>query len=149
MDVPAGPWKSDFLYDTNFLPNFPPISTPFSKEKHPILTKLFAFTIICPEYTQFMLFGLLPFWWPLPMIAIPNFVLKYPKRQAHIRISCQCENPPRYIRQFIISLLLHPYISICLSPSLCNHTLSPKLTNKSQTVIFSFWALLTGLPSWG
>ena len=34
--------KFDFLY-TNFVPNFPPISIPFSKEKHPILTKLGAF----------------------------------------------------------------------------------------------------------
>ena len=42
MDVPAGPRKSDYLY-TNFLPNFPPISIPFSKEKHPILIKLGAF----------------------------------------------------------------------------------------------------------
>ena len=42
VDVPAGPRKSDYLY-TNFLPNFPPISIPFSKEKHPILIKLGAF----------------------------------------------------------------------------------------------------------
>ena len=42
MDVPASPRKSDFLY-TNFLPNLPPISIPFSKEKHPILNKLGAF----------------------------------------------------------------------------------------------------------
>ena len=43
VDVPAGPRKSDHLY-TNFLPNFPPISIPFSKEKHPtILIKLGAF----------------------------------------------------------------------------------------------------------
>ena len=42
MDVPAGPRKSDYLY-TNFLPNFPPISIPFSKENHPIWIKLGAF----------------------------------------------------------------------------------------------------------
>ena len=42
VDVPAGPRKSDYLY-TNFLPNFPPISIPFSKEKHPICIKLGAF----------------------------------------------------------------------------------------------------------
>ena len=42
VDVPAEPQKSDYLY-TNFLPNFPPINIPFSKEKHPILTKLGAF----------------------------------------------------------------------------------------------------------
>ena len=39
VDVPAEPWKFDFLY-TNFLPNYPPISIPFSTEKHPILPKL-------------------------------------------------------------------------------------------------------------
>ena len=39
VDVTAGPRKSDFLY-TNFLPISWAISIPFSKEKHPILTKL-------------------------------------------------------------------------------------------------------------
>ena len=29
-----------------------------------------------------------------PPIAIPNFAKKCPKRQAHIRMPCQCENPP-------------------------------------------------------
>ena len=48
VDVPAGPRKSDYLY-TNFLPNFPPINIPFSKEKHPILTKLDAFYNIWPK----------------------------------------------------------------------------------------------------
>ena len=38
-----------------FLPNFPPISIPFSKEKHPILTKLVLFTIIYPKYTIILL----------------------------------------------------------------------------------------------
>ena len=42
VDVPAEPRKSDFLY-TNFSPNYPPISIPFSIEKHPILPKLGAF----------------------------------------------------------------------------------------------------------
>ena len=37
MDVPAVPRKSGFLF-TNFLLNFPPITIPFSKEKHQILT---------------------------------------------------------------------------------------------------------------
>ena len=35
VDVPAEPLKFDFLY-TNFLPNYSPISIPFSIEKHPI-----------------------------------------------------------------------------------------------------------------
>ena len=48
VDVPAGPQKSDYLY-TNFLPNFPPINIPLSKEKHPILTKLGAFYNIWPK----------------------------------------------------------------------------------------------------
>ena len=53
VDVSAGPRKFDFLY-TNFLLISLPISVPFSKEKHPILTKLDTFTIICLKYTQFM-----------------------------------------------------------------------------------------------
>ena len=54
--VPAGPRKSNFLY-TNFLPNFPPISIPFLKEKIPILTKLAAFyNLICPKYTHLFIF---------------------------------------------------------------------------------------------
>ena len=48
VDVPAGPRKSDVLY-TNFLPNFPPISIPFSNEKHAILTKLGAFYSNLPK----------------------------------------------------------------------------------------------------
>ena len=48
VDVPAGPRKSDYLY-TNFWPNFPPISIPFSKEKHPIWIKLGAFYINLPK----------------------------------------------------------------------------------------------------
>ena len=42
VDVPARPQKLDFLY-TNFLHNYPPISTPFWKENHPICLKLGAF----------------------------------------------------------------------------------------------------------
>ena len=32
-----------------------------------------------------------------PPIAIPKFATTHPKRQAHIRIPCQCENPLRAI----------------------------------------------------
>ena len=42
VDVPAEPQKPDFLY-TNFSSDYPPISLPFSIEKHPILPKLGAF----------------------------------------------------------------------------------------------------------
>ena len=30
----------------------------------------------------------------IPLIAIPKFAKKHPKRQAHIHIPCQRENPP-------------------------------------------------------
>ena len=51
VDVPAILWKSDFLY-TNFFPYFSLISIPFSKETHPILTKLDAFYDNVPKYTH-------------------------------------------------------------------------------------------------
>ena len=102
VDVPAGRQKSDFLY-SNFMPNFPPISIPLSKEKHLILTKLSAFYNNLPKlHPNFVI------WAPSvsnenPPIAIPNFAKKHPKRQVHIRIPCQCKNPPpprlRYIYQ--------------------------------------------------
>ena len=91
VDVPARRRKSDFLY-TNFLPNFPPISIPFL-QKHPILTKLGAYYNDLPKIHLIYVI-----WAPSslmnPPIAIPNFAKKRPKRQAHIRIPCQCKNPP-------------------------------------------------------
>ena len=71
MDVPARPRKSDFLY-TNFLPNFPPISIPFSKEKHPILTKLGAF------YNNFLQIH------PIDAIWAPSSLMKPPRSLYHI-----------------------------------------------------------------
>ena len=65
-DVPAGPRKSDYLY-TNFLPNFPPISIPFSKEKHPILIKLGAF------------YNNLPKIHPIYVIWAPSSLMKTPR----------------------------------------------------------------------
>ena len=92
VDVPAGHRKSNYLY-SNFLPNFPPISIPFLKEKHPILIKLGAFYNNLPKIHPIYVI-----WAPSslmkPPIAIPNFAKKCPKRQAHVRIPCQCENPP-------------------------------------------------------
>ena len=88
VDVPVR------LFYTNFLPNFPPISIPFSKEKHPILTKLcvFFWSKIHPIYVLWAPSSLVK----KPPIAIPNFPKKRPKRQAHrpIRIPSQCENLP-------------------------------------------------------
>ena len=91
--MPAGPRKSNYLY-TNFLHNFPPIDIPFSREKHPILTKLGVFLRYLAQNTP-NLCSLGSFISDeKPPIAIPNFAKKRPKRQAHIRIPCQCENPP-------------------------------------------------------
>ena len=66
VDVPAGPRKSDYLY-TNFLPNFPPISIPFSKEKHPISIKLGAF------------YNNLPKIHPIYVIWAPSSLMKTPR----------------------------------------------------------------------
>ena len=85
VDVPDRPWKSDFLY-TNFLPNFPPISLPFSKEKHPILTKLSAFYNNLPKKHPIYVIWAHIWLWSKPPIAIPNFAKKRPKRQAHIQL---------------------------------------------------------------
>ena len=72
MNVPAGPLKSDFLY-TNFLPNLPPISIPFLKEKHSILTKLGAF------YNNF------PKIHPIYVIWAPCSLIKPPDRYTKFR----------------------------------------------------------------
>ena len=66
MDVPAGPRKSDYLY-TNFLPNFPLISIPFSEEKHPIWIKLGAF------------YNNLPKIHPIYVIWAPSSLMKTPR----------------------------------------------------------------------
>ena len=66
VDVPAGPRKSDYLY-TNFLPNFPPISIPFSKEKRPIWIKLGAF------------YNNLPKIHPIYVIWAPSSLMKTPR----------------------------------------------------------------------
>ena len=76
VDVPAGPRKSDYLY-INFLPNFPPISIPFLKEKHPIWIKLGAFTIICPKYTQ-----LYVIWAPSSLMKTPRSLYQISRKSA-------------------------------------------------------------------
>ena len=89
MDVPAGPWKSDFLY-TTFLPNFPPTRIPFLKGKHPILTKLGAFYNNLPKIHPIYVI-----WAPSSLMKPSDHYTKFcSKRQAHTRIPCQCENPP-------------------------------------------------------
>ena len=64
VDVPAVPRKSDY---TNFLPNFPPISIPLSKEKHPIWIKLGAF------------YNKLPKIHPIYVIWAPSSLMKTPR----------------------------------------------------------------------
>ena len=82
MDVPARPRKSDFLY-TNLLPYFPPICIPFSKEKHPILTKLGAF------YRNFSkIHPIYVIWAPSSLMKTLRLLYQFlrkstPKRQAH------------------------------------------------------------------
>ena len=60
VDLPARRRKSYFLH-TNFLPNFPLISIPFSKETHPILTKLgvsfFVFVFLPKDTPKFCNLG--------------------------------------------------------------------------------------------
>ena len=70
VDVPAGPRKSDYLY-TNFLPNFPPISIPFSKA--PNLTKLGAFYNNLPQIH------------PIYVIWAPSSLMKTPDRSTKFR----------------------------------------------------------------
>ena len=93
VDVPTGPRKSDYLY-TNFLPNFPPISIPFSKEKHPIWPNWVLFTIICPQIHPIYVI-----WAPsspmkTPPIAIPNFAKKHPKGTYMYTMSMWEPPPP-------------------------------------------------------
>ena len=67
VDVPASPRKSVFLY-TNFLPNFPPISIPFS-----ILNKLGAF------------YNNLPKIHPIYIIWAPSSLMTPPHRYTKVR----------------------------------------------------------------
>ena len=93
MDVPAGLGNFDFHF-TKFCPHLPPISMPnlYKKASNfaqtgcflpsfahntPNLCKLGTF--ICDETS----------------IAIPKFMKRYPKRQAHILKPCQYEYPPQ------------------------------------------------------
>ena len=53
VDMPGGPRKSLYL----FLPNFPPINTPFSKEKHQFWPNWVLFTTFDPKYTHLLNLG--------------------------------------------------------------------------------------------
>ena len=75
VDVPTGPRKLNFLYrPTNFLHNHPPISIPFSKERHPLLLKLGAFHHnLLKLHPIYVIWGLKFISDENPPIAIPNF----------------------------------------------------------------------------
>ena len=82
--MPARPRKSDYLY-TNFLPNFPPISIPFSKEKHPIWIKLGAF------------YNNLPKIHPIYVIWAPSSLMKTPRARSLYQISRKSAPKGRHI----------------------------------------------------
>ena len=90
VDVPAGPRKFDFSY-TNFSPDYPPTSIPFSIEKQPVLFKLGAFYKKKTAQNTPNLCNLGSF---VSDVNPPIVISKgTPKRQAHVRIPCQCEDP--------------------------------------------------------
>ena len=96
VDVPAGPRKSDYLY-TNFLPNFPPISIPFSKEKHPILIKLGAFYNNLPKIHPIYVI-----WAPSSLMKTPPSLYQFSRKSApkgrHIYVyHVNVRTPPGHI----------------------------------------------------
>ena len=93
VDVPAGPRKSDYLY-TNFLPNFPPISIPFSKEKH----------IIWPNWVLF--YNNLPQIHPIYVIWAPSSLMKFPR--SLYQISGKSAPKCRYIYVYHVSVRTPP-----------------------------------------
>ena len=146
MDVPARPGKSDFLY-TNFLPNFPPISIPFSKGSTQFWPNWVLFTIICPKYTQFY-----TVWVPLSLMKTPRSLYQISWKSApkgrHIYAPytmSMWEPPPLVIRMPIISreiigLIYTTWTSI-------NNQRSRKWDYKaSQNVFFLLLLLLPHRP---
>ena len=93
VDVPAGPRKSDYIY-TNFLPNFPPISIPFSKEKHPIWIILGAF------------YNNLPKIHPIYVIWAPSSLMKTPR--SLYQISWKSDPKGRHIYVYHINVRTPP-----------------------------------------
>ena len=87
--MPAGPRKSDYLY-TNFLPNFPPISIPFSKEKPPIWIKLGAF------------YNNLPKIHPIYVIWAPSSLMKTPR--SLYQISRKSAPKGRHIYIYLVNV---------------------------------------------
>ena len=106
VDVPAGPRKSDYLY-TNFLPNFPPISIPFSEEKHPIWIKLGAFYNNLPKIHPIYVI-----WAPSSLMKTPRSLYQISRKGApkgrHIYVyHVNVRTPPGEITQSINPCLLN------------------------------------------
>ena len=91
VDVPARPWKFDFLY-TNFLHNYPPISISFLKEKHPILLKLGAF---CHNLLKIHL---------IYVIWVPSSLMKTRRSQYQISRNCIPKGRHIYIYHHTMSM---------------------------------------------
>ena len=94
------PRKSDYLY-TNFLPNFPPISIPFSKEKHPIWIKLGAFYNNLPKIHPICVI-----WAPSSLMKTPRSLYQISRKSApkgrHIYVyHVNVRTPPDLIYQML------------------------------------------------
>ena len=92
VDVPAEPWKSNFLY-TNFSPNYLPISIPFSMEKHPILSKLAAFYNNLLKIHPTFEFGLFRLCWR-PTHCYTKFREKTPQKAGTYTYTMSMWGPP-------------------------------------------------------
>ena len=73
------------------------------------------FTIICPKYTQFYNLGSFNSD-ENPLIAVPDFAKKRPKRQAHIRIPCHIPPSPPPPPEGCIPFI--PWGNLCCGGSL-------------------------------
>ena len=100
VDVPTGPRKSDYLY-TNFLPNFPPISILFSKEKHSIWIKLGAFCNNLPKIHPICVI-----WAPSSLMKTPRSLYQILRKSApkgrhiyvyHVNVRTPPGVPPHFI----------------------------------------------------
>ena len=104
VDVPAELWKFDFLY-TNFLPNYPPISIPFSMKKHPVLPKLGAFYNNLLKIHKFLKIWALSSLMKNPPIAVPNFAKKKknPKGRHIYVYLVNLRTPPQFKHEPLVT----------------------------------------------
>ena len=141
MDMPAECRKSVFLY-TDFLPNFPPISISFLKEKHPILATLgalFKFAQNTPNLCNLGSFVSDE----NPPIAIPKFVIKHPKRQAH-RPTYNMSMWEPLPREWLIHLVTPRQIK---APTLLYRL--DKCRPLDLPLNFIFWPVVRPVATWG